>query len=70
MLGLESLLMEQLLLFRHYLGIIVLGAAEKVLMVPVMMAGFSLKFAKIILMMKHTSMRFIKKHAKSPHIYA
>jgi len=52
MLGLVSLLMGQLLLFKQCLGIINLGVVEQEIMVVVMMAGFSLKFVKIISLIK------------------
>jgi hypothetical protein len=56
--------MEQLRLFKLYLGIIVRGAAAKAGMALVTMDGFSLKFAKMALVIKHIAMQFIKKLAK------
>jgi len=53
--------MGQSLLFKQCLGIINLGAVEQEIMVVVMMAGFSLKFVKIILLIKIILIKHILK---------
>jgi hypothetical protein len=61
MLGLEFSQMVLLLLFKQCLGIINLGVVELATMVVVMMAGFSLKFVKIILLIKIILIKHILK---------